>query len=122
MAENTLNQIFKIETRIKALEIELKDLRSKEKKLITHCIESKSMENRYYRLVNKIRSGDRVVQVSLLKEKYPDIAKQVIEESVKVTVLQKYIGDEVVSELSIKKPDSITWYVEKKQSEGVIVA
>jgi len=121
MAVNTLNTLYGIEQRIKALEIELKDLRGQEKKLIGQCLESKSMENRYYRLTNKVIRGDRKIDIVLLKEKYPDIAPAIIKETVSVTDAKKKLGDDLIDQISTRQADSITWFVEKKESSPVVV-
>lgn len=122
MAINNLNVLFKVQTDIKNLESELERMKEQEKELINRVLSSGSTENRYYRLISKVRAGNRVVQVHLLKEKYPDVAPKVITEVVKVTDLKKYLGDELISDISIKQADTIRYFVEKKEASPVVVA
>ena len=122
MAINNLNVLFKVQSDIKNLEKELEQMKEQEKELINRVLSSGSTENRYYRLISKVRAGNRVVQVHLLKEKYPDVAPKVITEAVKVTDLKKYLGDELISDISIKQADTVRYLVEKKEAAGVIVA
>lgn len=122
MAVNNLNVLFKVQSDIKNLESELERMKDQEKELINRVLSSGSTENRYYRLISKVRAGNRVVQVHLLKEKYPDIAPKVITEVVKVTDLKKYLGDELISDISIKQADTVRYLVEKKESSPVVVA
>lgn len=122
MAINTLNTIFGLEMQIEKLEAELKILKIEEKKLIEQAIKSGSTENRYYKLESKTRKGDRVIDIVLLQEKYPTVYEKCRIESVKVTDVQKLLGDTVIDEISERKPDTITYYVEKKKSSPVVVA
>lgn len=122
MAINTLNHLFATEKKIEALEIELKELRTTEKKLINQVLESGSMENRYYRLCSKTRKGDRVLNVVLLQEKYPDVYQACKVESVRVTDASRMLGDDIITELSVRKPDTVTYFVEKKISDVLEVA
>ncbi len=122
MAINNLNVLFKVQTDIKNLESELERMKEQEKELINRVLSSGSTENRYYRLISKVRAGNRVVQVHLLKEKYPDVAPKVITEVVKVTDLKKYLGDELISDISIKQADTVRYFVEKKEASPVVVA
>lgn len=122
MAINNLNVLFKVQSDIKNLEKELEQMKEQEKELINRVLSSGSTENRYYRLISKVRAGNRVVQVHLLKEKYPDVAPKVVVESVKVTDLKKYLGDELISDISIKQADTIRYLVEKKEASPVVVA
>ena len=122
MAINNLNVLFKVQTDIKNLEKELEQMKEQEKELINRVLSSGSLENRYYWLNSKVRTGNRVVQVHLLKEKYPDVAPKVITEAVKVTDLKKYLGDELISDISIKQADTVRYFVEKKEASPVVVA
>ena len=122
MATNNLNLLYSIQVSIKDLEEQIKELKEQEQEITGKILSSGSFENRYYRLVTKTRAGDRVVQCHLLRESFPEIYKKVVVESVKVTDLKKFLGDEVISELSIKKPDSIKYLVEKKELNPVVVA
>lgn len=122
MAINNLNVLFKVQSDIKNLESELERMKDQEKELINRVLSSGSTENRYYRLISKVRAGNRVVQVHLLKEKYPDVAPKVVVESVKVTDLKKYLGDELISDISIKQADTVKYLVEKKEVSSVVTA
>ena len=122
MAINNLNVLFKVQTDIKNLEKELEQMKEQEKELLNKVLSSGSLENRYYRLISKVRAGNRIVQVHLLKEKYPDVAPKVINEAVKVTDLKRFLGDELISDISIKQADTVKYLVEKKEAAGVIVA
>lgn len=122
MAINTLNQLFSIQNNIKTIEKELENLKETEKELTEKVLSSGNLENRYYVLKSKVRAGNRVVQVHLIRESYPEIYKKTVIESIKVTDLKKYLGDEIISEVSIKAPDTIRYFVEKKEAAGVIVA
>lgn len=121
MATNTLNLLYSTEQKIKTLESELKILRAQEKDLINQVLKSGNLENRYYMLTSSVRKGDRVINVAELQEKYPEVYQSCLRVSVTVTDAQKYLGDAVIDEISIRKPDSITWHVEKKVCDGVIV-
>lgn len=122
MAINNLNVLFKVQSDIKNLEKELEQMKEQEKELINRVLSSGSLENRYYRLISKVRAGNRIVQVHLLKEKYPDVAPKVVVESVKVTDLKKYLGDELISDISIKQADTVKYLVEKKEVSPVVTA
>lgn len=122
MAVNTLNQLFSIQNNIKTIERELENLKELEKELTEKVLSSGNLENRYYVLKNKVRSGNRIVQVHLIRESYPEIYKKTVIESIKVTDLKKYLGDKIISEVSIKQPDTIRYYVEKKEVSPVVTA
>jgi len=121
MATNNLNILYKVQSDIKNLEKELEQMKDQEKELINRVLSSGSTENRYYRLISKVRAGNRVVQVHLLKEKYPEVAPKVITEAVKVTDLKKYLGDELISDISIKQADTVRYLVEKKEVSPVMI-
>jgi len=121
MATNNLNILYKVQSDIKNLEKELEQMKDQEKELINRVLSSGSTENRYYRLISKVRAGNRVVQVHLLKEKYPEVAPKVITEAVKVTDLKKYLGDELISDISIKQADTVKYLVEKKEVSPVMI-
>ena len=121
MAANTLNSLFSIQNQISDIERKLSELRTTEKELTEKVLSSGNLENRYYVLKSKVRVGNRIVQVHLLKEKYPDIAPKVIVESVKVTDLKRFLGDELISDISIKQADTVRYLVEKKEAAPVLV-
>lgn len=121
MATNTLNTIYEIEQQITKLETELKALRAQEKDLIEKALKTGSTENRYYMLTSRVRKGDRVIDVKTLEEKYPEVYRSCIRVSVNVTDAQKLLGDSVIDQISTRKPDSVSWYVTKKPSEPIQV-
>lgn len=120
MAINTLNLLFSVQSEISDIEKKLSELKETEKELTEKVLSSGNLENRYYVLKSKVRAGNRVVQVHLLREAFPDIYKKTVIETVKVTDLKKYLGDEVISEVSIKAPDTVRYFVEKKPVAEVI--
>jgi predicted nuclease with TOPRIM domain len=122
MAINTLNLLFSVQSEISDIEKKLSELKEQEKNLTEKVLSSGSLENRYYRLISKVRAGNRIVQVHLLKEKYPDVAPKVITEAVKVTDLKRFLGDELISDISIKQADTVKYLVEKKEASPVVVA
>ena len=122
MATNTLNQLFSIQNNIKTIEKELENLKELEKDLTEKVLSSGNLENRYYILKSKTRAGNRIVQVHLIRKAYPEVYKKTVIESIKVTDLKKYLGDEIISEVSIKAPDTIRYFVEKKPAPEVITA
>lgn len=121
MATNTLNTLFSVQTQISNMEKELEKLRESEKELIGKVLSSGSLENRYYVLKSKVRAGNRVIQIHLLKEKYPEAAKVIIKETASITDAKKVLGDDLITNISIKQADTIRYYVEKKPSEPVMV-
>jgi len=120
MAENTLNKIFSLEKQIEEKKDELKTLQKEHDALMGMALTSGKTENRYYQIKSKITAGDRVIQINLFREKYPELVSKYIIETVKVTEVKKDLGDEVISEISIRKPDTVRYWVEKKPVEGVI--
>lgn len=120
MAINTLNSLFSIQSQINNIEKTLEELKKQEKELTEKVLSSGNLENRYYRMVSKTRSGNRIVQVHMIRKAYPEIYKKTVVESIKVTDLKKYLGDDIISEVSIKAPDTVRYFVEKKPVAEVI--
>lgn len=121
MATNTLNMLYSIQKNIAQIEKELKKMKESERELLDRVLSSGSLENRYYRLTNKVRKGDRVLNIVLLEERYPEVYNQCRIVSAKVTDVQKLLGDQVIDEISVRKPDSITWICEKKIDPVMVV-
>ena len=121
MAINNLNVLFKVQTDIKNLEKELEQMKEQEKELINRVLSSGSLENRYYRLISKVRAGNRIIQIHLLKEKYPEEAKKIIKESASVNDAKKVLGDDIISDISIKQADTVRYLVEKKETSPIMV-
>lgn len=114
MAENNLNTLFRVQNEIEALNEKIDALKKEEKALLGLIIKSGTKENRYYRLEASIRAGNRSIQIVLLKEKYPELAPKLIKETVTVTDAKKVLGDEAISEISIKAPDIVSYKAVKK--------
>jgi len=121
MVKSNLQALFLVESEITALEGKLNGMRKERETLISVILSSGKTENRYYRLESSIRAGNRVINVLLLKDKYPDIAPKIIKETVTVSDTKKYLGEVLIDEISEKKPDTVTYSVIKKES-GVIEA
>jgi hypothetical protein len=130
MAENTLNAIFSLEQQIKvknaelkALQDDIKAITEQHNTMLNSAILSGKTENRYYIVKNKVaRKGDREIQIALLKEKYPDVYTKCLIEVVNIKDAQKELSDNAITEISIKHPDKITYWVEKKNQTPIVVA
>lgn len=121
MATNNLNLLYSVQNSIKDLEEQLTELKEQEKEITGRILSSGSLENRYYRLIQKVRAGNRIIQIHLLKEKYPEEAKKIIKESASVTDAKKVLGDDIISDISIKQADTVRYLVEKKEVSPVLV-